>query len=234
MAHFNDLSFLPEDYLATRRARRANRLFSMLLGIVIVAVAGAFVVADASVMALRSEQRNVTKQYDQENLRLKRINEIRKRHEQIAYRARLADSLIEKLPRSKVLTEITQCLPQGATMLDLSLDTKARPRIKPVETKAVKTSKKPKPTVPAALPEPLVFDQTIKIGGVAYSDLQVAQFMTSLKSSDYFDEVDLIQSKQFVYCDEDVRRFEVSLRLADHSSSITRKLDAQYADGDTP
>lgn len=233
MPHFNDLSFLPEDYLATRRARRANRIFSMLLGIVIVVVAGAFVVADASVMALRAEQRNVNKQFDQENLRLKRINEIRKRHELIAYRARLADSLIEKVPRSQVLTDITRCLPQGATILDITLENKARHRVKTVEAKPEKSPKKSKPTV-AAPPEPLVYDQTMKIGGVAYSDLQVAQFMTSLKACANFDEVDLIQSKQFVYCDEDVRRFEVTLRLVDHSVPTKRAPETQYADGDTP
>lgn len=233
MSHFNDLSFLPEDYLATRRARRANRIFSMLLGIVIVAVASAFVVADTSVMALRAEQRRVNKQFDQENLRLQRINEIRQRHEQIAYRARLADSLIEKLPRSQVLTEITRCLPQGATILEISLDSKARQRPKSIPVKVEKVAKKSQSTATTP-PEPLVFDQTIKIGGVAYSDLQVAQFMTSLKSCEFFDEVDLIQSKQFVYFDEDVRRFEVSLALVNRSVPSESRLETQFADGDTP
>ena len=38
----------------------------------------------------------------------------------------------------------------------------------------------------------------------------------------------------FADTDEDVRRFEVTLRLVDHSAPTKRAPEMQYADGDTP
>ncbi len=236
MSHFNDLSFLPEDYLATRRARRANRLFSALLAITIVAVSAAYIVADASVLALRTEHRDVMRAYQQESLRLKQLDELRKQHDQIAYRARLAEALVEKNPRSELLTGLTDLLPPGTALLELNLESKARPRTpaKPeTTTKAPAASSKKKAKQPAEppKPEPLIYDQSIKLVGIAYTDLQVARYMDALKRHPQLNDVDLILSRQFEYQDEPVRRFEISLRLNDRARAQPSDRNGTLAGG---
>jgi Tfp pilus assembly protein PilN len=236
MSHFNDLSFLPEDYLATRRARRANRLFSALLAITIVVVAAAYVVVDASVLALRAEHRDVMQAYQQESIRLKQLDELRKQHDLIAYRARLAEALIEKNLRSELLTDLTDLLPPGTALLELNLESKARTRATPnpetnTKTAAAASKKKAKQPAEPPKPEPLVYDQSIRLVGVAYTDLQVARYMDALKRHPQFADVDLILSRQFEYQEEPVRRFEISLRLNDRPRPATQDRNGTLAGG---
>lgn len=210
----DDLSFMPDDYLSQKSIRRTNHLCSALLLAVLVALGGAFLWSRSGLLSLRTEHAQVTDDFNIEADRIKRLEELRKQHESILRRAQLADSLIEKLPRSVMLGSIRSHLPEGAALVEFTLSSAEIVVPRPPSTgSASKKTKKPDPKTPPPPPEPKRYRQFIKLTGVAYTDLQVAQFIGNLVRSDYFEEVSLIQSRPFKVGRDNVRRFEVEMRL---------------------
>jgi Tfp pilus assembly protein PilN len=212
----DDLSFMPDDYLSQKSIRRTNHLCSALLLAVLVALGGAFLWSRSGLLSLRAEHAQVTDEFNIESDRIKRLDELRKQHESILRRAQLADSLIEKLPRSVMLAALRSHLPDGAALVEFALNSAEIVAPKPPSTgsaSAAKKSKKPDPKAPPPPPEPKRYRQFIKLTGIAYTDLQVAQFIGNLVRSDYFEEVSLIQSRPFKVGLDNVRRFEVEMRL---------------------
>lgn len=209
----DDLSFMPDDYLSQKSIRRTNHLCSALLLAVLVALGGAFLWSRSGLLSLRAEHAQVSDEFNIEADRIKRLDELRKQHESILHRAQLADSLIEKLPRSVMLTSLRSHLPEGAALVEFTLNSTEIIPPRPAATSSSKKPKKPDPKTPPPPPEPKRYRQFIKLTGVAYTDLQVAQFIGNLVRSEYFEEVSLIQSRPFKMGRDNVRRFEVEMRV---------------------
>lgn len=218
----DDLSFMPDDYLSQKSIRRTNHLCSALLLAVLVALGGAFLWSRSGLLSLRAEHAQVTDAFNVEADRIKRLDELRKQHESILHRAQLADSLIEKLPRSAMMASLRSHLPEGAALVEFTLNSAEIVVPRPATTStASKKPKKPDPKTPPPPPEPKRYRQFIKLTGVAYTDLQVAQFIGNLVRSDYFEEVSLIQSRPFKVGRDNVRRFEVEMRVRP-DAAVTR------------
>ena len=118
-------------------------------------------------------------------------------------------SLLEKIPRSLVLANVTNCLPQDVSMLEFDLDSRRL------------TAASPTPAQNHNLPdgfeeaEPIKYAVTLRVTGIAANDMQVAEFIRNLSHSPLFTDVNLIVSDEL---DQDqgshkVRRFEVSMSL---------------------
>ncbi|MFT3788837.1 MAG: hypothetical protein QM770_22145 [Tepidisphaeraceae bacterium] len=117
----NELSFLPDGYVANRRRQRATRLGMALLAVVMAGVGGAFFVAEQSVTRLKTDYATVTGQYDMAAAQIRQFEQLKLRQEEVSRRARLAASLVEQMPRSAVIAEVRARLPLGVTLQDMSL-----------------------------------------------------------------------------------------------------------------
>jgi hypothetical protein len=229
MSQPNDLSFLPDDYVARRARARANRLCGSLLLVTILSVAGAFTFAQNTLKALKAEHVSVNEQYRRESERLKRLDTLQKQQAELARRARLAEALIEKTPRTEVLASVKKEMPAGMSLVEVIMNSRVRPITKtPEEILAEKQSRATKTPGVVTEVKPKLYDVTMKVVGMAYTDMQVADYINSLAASPYFDEVNLLVSREVVFESQTVRRFEVEM-VVRNEPKRTRESDATVA-----
>lgn len=222
MSQLNDLSFLPDDYIARRARARANRLCGSLLLVTIISVAAAFTYAQSTLESLKQEHASVNEQYRREADRLKRLDTLQKQQAELERRAKLAESLIEKVSRTEVLESVKSQLSAGMSLVEVAMNSRVKPVVKTPEQ--ILAEKQNRGNKSAAAPEakPKLYDVTLKLVGMAYTDVQVADYINSLSKSPYFEDVNLLVSREIKYQDQPVRRFEVEMVVRNEPKATNR------------
>jgi Tfp pilus assembly protein PilN len=210
----NELSFLPDDYLERKARRRANALCAGLSVVVMGAIATAFSITERTMREVESRAAAVDRQYSEAAKSIDQVKRMKVQHEKVVHHAELVSSLVEKIPRSNLLAEFTNSLPEGTSLLDLAMESrpKAQPAPSPA-TPAQRAKAKGAQAVAPPPPPPLQFDVYIKLTGVADTDVQVAEFMTKLTRCELLKEVNLVISDAFKQGDRSVRRFQIEMML---------------------
>lgn len=193
----NELSFLPEDYLEQKVARRANGICIILA----LLAGGAMLVGW---YWLRDRNTHVEANFalvDQRYLdaarKIEQVNKMHEKQREVVHHAELAASLVEKVPRSNILAEVTNALPTGVSLLDLSMhstlrqDASSAGNTSPGQPRAANA----KDAQPVEAPK---YDVKLAITGIARDDVQVAQLMTHLGHSPLFQNVNLVISDVYV------------------------------------
>lgn len=209
MAAPNELSFLPDDYLERKARRRANALCAGLSVVVMGAIAAAFWTSERSMREVEARAAKVSRDYADAAKSIEQANRIEAQQQKIVRQADLAASLVEKVPRSNLLAEFTNRLPEGTSLLDLSLESRMRASAAPP---ANANSGRPsaQPAAPPQ-PQPMDFDVALKLTGVADSDVQVAEFMSKLSACNLVTGVTLLVTDQFKQTDREMRRFQIEM-----------------------
>jgi len=194
----NQLSFLPDDYLDRKARRRANVLCA--LGALAVLGVAVTVFWYTEKLSAEVEKRfaEVDKQYGDAAARIEKVNQMRNQQQQVVRRAELAASLVEKIPRSNVLAEFTNSLPQGLSLLNITMESreKASAPVSAMTAFEAKRAALEGRTVAAPATVKL-YDVFLKIEGVASTDVQVAQFISKLNRSQLFKDVNLVVSEEY-------------------------------------
>ncbi len=147
---------------------------------------------------------------------------MQEKQKRMAHQAELTASLLERVPRSFLLAEVTNAMPAGAALLDFSLE--SRPRSKPAAAEPAKNSYEARKAarqkdpgkgaisgIPAA--EPKLVDVNLKMTGIATTDVQVAQFLSRLSRSPLLKDVNLVYTEEMKVADEKVRKFQIEMML---------------------
>lgn len=215
----NQLSFLPDDYLQRKARRRANVMCAGLFGIVIVVIAITFTVTERNLREDEQINAEVNRQYTEAAKRIVQFQQIQEKQKRMAQQAELTNSLLERVPRTNLLADITNALPPGVSLLEMQLTSTPR-RIVREEPKTAfeqKRSASRKPPEPRV--EPRLFDVSIRVTGVAGTDVQVARLISELKRSTLLKDVNLLISDQFVFEGQPMRRFSIEL-LVDPDAKV--------------
>ncbi|HLL88851.1 MAG TPA: PilN domain-containing protein [Tepidisphaeraceae bacterium] len=204
MSAANELSFLPEDYLAKKSRRRSNFICASLFVVVMGTVVGTWQVAKNSLTELEKENADANARYNEAAKRIEQVQQVKDKQHRLARQAELTDSLLERVPRSNLLAELTNALPAGVSLIDFGMDSKVR-AAPPPPPKSVFEQKKAemdaataatrKPVVPEV--QPKRYDVTMRLSGVADNDVQVAQFITKLNACPLFRDVNLVITDEF-------------------------------------
>jgi len=218
MGAANQLSFLPDDYLQCKAQRRSNIICAALAFIVIVTIGTAFTATEHLNRKADRDNALVQAQYADAARQIRQVQELQDKQRRMARQAELAESLLEKVPRSYLLAEITNALPEGVSLLDFVLDAKRHTSASasaPMTAydrhkAAIDTTKGPPP---APLPEPVVYDVTMKLTGVADTDVQVSNFIGKLSRSPLLRDVNLVISDEYTMADQKLRRFQLEMTL---------------------
>jgi Tfp pilus assembly protein PilN len=220
MASPNELSFLPDDYLERKAQRRTNAICAVLFLIVMVVIGTAFKLDDRTFRAVEAERIQVEQEFTVAAKRIDLVQQLQEKQKRMAQQAELAASLLEKVPRSFVLAEMTNALPVGVSLLDMALESKQRMVAAPPKEKTAferKEAGEKAKTEPKAAPAvaPKLYDVSVRISGVAQTDVQVAQFISKLNQSPVLVDVNLIVSDEFKPNpnDEPLRKFQLEARL---------------------
>ncbi|MGH7214943.1 MAG: PilN domain-containing protein [Tepidisphaeraceae bacterium] len=219
MSSPNQLSFLPDDYLERKRQRRTNVICCFLFMVVMAAIGSAFTLTERTVKKVEAEHAAVEADYTEAAKRIEQVKSMQDKQRKMANQAELTSSLLEKVPRSYLMAEITNAMPGGVSLLDFTLD--ARKRAAPsAASSSNKTALEKKKSRDAAAkqaasapPAPTTYDVHMKMTGIAATDVQVAQFITKLNQSRLLKDVNLVISDEFEQDSEKLRRFQIELML---------------------
>ena len=190
----NELSFLPDDYLEQKWKRRAN----VVCAILVVLVAGGI---SAAAYYVRNYDRQVQAKYDEVEAKYtdaaRKIDQVKKMHEQqrqVVHHAELAASLVEKVPRSNLLAEITNSLPPGVSLVELVMDSKAHQAPPPTGSAFDQRKAQLESDALGLGTKPPQYDVHLRVTGLAQNDVQVAQLISKLSHSKIFSDVNLVIS----------------------------------------
>jgi hypothetical protein len=219
------LSFLPDGYLETKARRRANMFSGALFAVTLAVVAATFMYTERQARDASRLHDAKLRQYTDEARRIAQADELRNKEQRLSHKAELAASLLEKVPRSFILADVTNALPRGVSLLQFSLESKLH--VEPAAATPLTAYGQRKATLDAAraqsaattglLVEPVVnakvYDVTLKMTGIAGTDEQVAQFISHLNACKRMKDVNLVVSEEFKEGDASVRKFQIEATL---------------------
>ena len=233
MGNPNQLSFLPDDYLERKARRRTNAICAVLFCIVMGAIGSAFWVSEKSMREIDAQYLQVQQQYTEAAKRIEQVQQMQEKQRTMAHQAELTASLLEKVPRSFVLAELTNDMPTGLSLLDFQLNAQVRSGPAPVakNTNSAFAARQaelggggggaaPTATINAlASAQPRAYDVTMRATGVAQTDVQVSQFITKLNQSKLLQDVNLLFTEELIQTEKDgtrgekLRKFQLEMSL---------------------
>jgi alkylation response protein AidB-like acyl-CoA dehydrogenase len=148
----NELSFLPDDYLERKAQRRTNAICATLFLIVMTAIGSAFTYTEKAMRLAEQQHDAIEKNYTNAAKRIEQFQQLQEKQRTMAMQAELTSSLLEKVPRSFLLAEITNAMPRGVSLLDLNLESKKRSAPAPAQSKAPSRPRRARPRARSAAP----------------------------------------------------------------------------------
>jgi len=162
--------FLPDDYLERKHNRHANVVCAALFLIVMMAIGSTLVMSQQALHTASLDHAVAEKAYTEAAERVVHVRLMQDEQRRMSRRARDAASMLEKIPRSAVLAEVTNALPPGVTIVAFDLDTVDAPPANDA----------------TGLPQ-----VSLRITGTGDSEVQVSQFVNTLSRSKILKNVNL-------------------------------------------
>lgn len=216
-------SFLPEDYIAARSEARANIITLTLFAVVLGAVIAAFLATHQRWQSIKRRQIEVNQLYTAETKKIEQLKSLESQRASMLEKAEITASLVERIPRWAMLGEITLRMPERMRLDEFKLKSQR------VEVKAPAPNAPPPPAIKSltkkitgkndrAAPEPVKvtaprFEYAVTIGGTAEENNDIADFLSSLKSSPVFERVELGFIRESKEADRTLRKFEITAAL---------------------
>lgn len=217
-------SFLPEDYLRQKQERRGNFIALSLFCVVMFGVTAAFFVTNRQWSSVKARQRDINAEYALEAKKIEQLKALEAQKAEMLEKAEITAALLERVPRSILLAELINRMPEQLTLTDLSLKgtrVKDAPKVAAVEAKPKPRSlagsgskgggaeKKPDPVKPV----PPKYEFALTIMGLAADDSFVADYHTSLKQCPLLGQVELVSSAEVVIDEVARRKFRIEATL---------------------
>jgi hypothetical protein len=218
----NQLSFLPDDYLERKAQRRTNAICAILFLVVMSAIGTTFSISERSTREIDRRYNAKLSEFTTEAKRIQQAEKMQEKQRTMARQAELSASLLEKVPRSFILADITNAMPRGVSLMDFSLDSKRKntpPPTAPGSTafeqrKSQTAKEQQKKEAAAASPGDVkLFDVNMKLTGLAQTNVQVAQFINKLNGSKLLKDVNLVITDTFEKDGENLRKFVIDCTL---------------------
>jgi len=220
-------SFLPADYLQRKTETRANVVCLVLFAVVLFGVVGAFLVTHRAWNSVREQQRAINGEYTEQTKKIELLRQLESQQATMLDKAEVAATLNERVPRSILLAELVNRMPERLTLSEMQLVSKRL--IEPAPPKGAtgpqsisgKTvgkaaapaggaaGKKPAAKEEPPKPKPPKMEYTITLSGFAGSDEMVADYQRSLKECALLERVDLISSVASVVEEVNLRKFRL-------------------------
>jgi hypothetical protein len=222
MSSPNQLSFLPDDYLERKAARRTNAICAILFLLVMSAIGTTFSISERSTKEIDRRYNAKLNEFTTEAKRISQAEKLQEKQRTMSRQAELSASLLEKVPRSYVLADITNALPPGASLLDFTLDSKRKNAPAPLapgstafeQRKAASAREAQKKEAAGTTPNDMkLYDVSMRLTGIAQNDMQVAVFIRRLNESKLLKDVNLVITDQFDKDNETLRKFVIECML---------------------
>jgi len=214
-----DGSFLPEDYVARRAEVRANFLALVLFGVVVFSIVAAFFVSNRQWTTVKDQRAIIAAEYALAQEAIEQLDRLEDQKKEMIAKAEVATALIERIPRSLLLSQLVQRMPEQITLMDMKLESKKviAPKAPSQAPNQAKRGTLTRGGKPAATAKPKVvapaYTYTVTIIGVTQKNEYITDYLSSLNKCDLFDRVDLQHIKKRTINDVYLRDFEIELML---------------------
>lgn len=205
--------FLPPEYVEHRADRRMQAFGMGLFLIVVASVSIAFMAKRSDWQRVSAIRDQVTVRYEAAGQEVAVITALEERQSRIHERARIAASLVERLPRSVLLSEFINRMPPGLGLLEFDLHTVQVKAPAPKTAKGRAGRARKKLGDAEALPKAPTYRTQVSMLGFAPTDLQVSDFLAELNAHVLFEDVALMFSEETQLNGMDVRQFRVTCSL---------------------
>jgi len=206
-------SFLPEDYLDRKIARRTNLVCVSLMAVMIVSLVGAFFVQRQQMEQTAGEGERINAQFVDRAEQLDQIKLLQSQQEQMMGKAEIVRSLAERIPRSIILAEMINAMPASLSLLEFNLETKiVKPGTRPqtaIQRETLNNEERANEEQVEIAPT----EVGIQVIGIAPSDEDVSIFMENLNRHPLFVSVGLEYIEGTKIEGTDLRRFRVVMQL---------------------
>ncbi|MGI9013943.1 MAG: PilN domain-containing protein [Phycisphaerales bacterium] len=223
----SNASFLPEDYLDKQAERRTNTISLVLFVVVMGAVFGAFLVTNRQASQIKDAQASVNQQFKDAALKIEELNELESQKERMLHKAELATALLERVPRSILLAELINRMPDRLSLQEFQIKStavkKAPPKKNEAQTTSLSDRRKARkaertPTREEVMEEPdrieaPAYMVEIIMVGIAPTDLEVSNYIAQLNAYDLLRNVTLKYSIQVEMHERMMREFRVEMVL---------------------
>ncbi|MCF7975334.1 MAG: PilN domain-containing protein [Phycisphaerae bacterium] len=210
------LNFVPDDYIQTTESRRINVLCVVLLLMVIGSLSTVFGAIKVRQHACAAQEVKVYATMNQMQQSLVQFEQLQIQRDQMMKSALTIADLLEFVPRSILLAQLTNALPKGASLTTVDIIQKDPGVRAASQAKSHYQATQAKPGTAKAVdesPEKRLITE-VTLTGLAPSDLQVAAYIQRLEESRLMSHVELIQSKEHEVENEVLREFELKADLA--------------------
>lgn len=230
MSKNKDLSFLPADYVERRIEHRTNLICLTLFGVVIAGVIGAKMVSLRHANEVKQQRAEINAEFAEAARRIEQLNKLQASKDQMLRKAQVTGRLLEPMPRTFLLADLINRMPPTLSLFELELESKVDKSVLPVinRSKAAmknKSKKSDKAPEPEPVPQYIV---TLKLVGVAPTDVQVAQYMSALSRSELLSDVNLRFSEESKIEDSTMRKFHIDMTL--NTDADVRQIQPLLAD----
>ncbi len=208
-----NMSFLPDDYLERRIAQRTNAICLALFVVVSFGIVGAYFVSSRQGTEIRQLDREVSERYEEAARRLSQLEALQSQKQQMLRKAELTAVLIERVPRTLLMAEMINHMPETMSLRHMKLETRqltgsVRARTAMQRERQRLGQNEEQDTIQA--PET---ELTLSVVGLAPTDVEVAQFMSALGAHRLFNDVSLRSSEQTRVDERALREFRVDMKI---------------------
>ncbi len=206
------INLLPQDVVQRRSQSRANLICVTLFAVVTASIGGAALVSERNTRRTREVCQRINASYTEAAKLIDQVYRLEAQKRTMLRKAEMSANLMERLPRSYVLSILANALPKGAKLTSVEMTVAAARRRQAQPAAASKHGRvaQARKTGPADPPELAV---SMKIRGRAGTDVQVARFIARLAKHPLTDVVDLSYSKEARRADAASREFLLTVRL---------------------
>lgn len=181
--------FLPPSLHVEREDKRVIRIGIVLVAVVSIATAAAFATTLSGWRGLLQNRVSIAERWDDANTRVQALVKAQKTMKDSIETATALDRLVDGVPRSLILWELTQRLPKQSILNDIRLETRVRVTDhSPAERK-----------------------ELITLLGIAPSDASISAYIEALSASTYFTNISLMYAQQEGYTTK--RNFSMQLEV---------------------
>jgi len=235
----NDTSLLPDDFLAEARERRTNIAALLLFAVVLGGVALWYTRTNSAWHEIRDRQEQVRQSFASVAEQIRDMQEQETTRREMLDKAQLALSLVDPVPRSILLAELVDRLPERVSLVDLELRSQPikRPAAKPAEASGAARSKAARGRGDAAAtparPDPVRYAIDGVLTGIAPNDLDVSAYLQQLNELDLLESVRLEVSEEKTIAGVPSRQFRIAIRIGPEAD-VRRSRSILRAERDVP
>lgn len=226
-------SFLPEDYIE-KKAENRNLFIAVFLFIVVtLGVVGAFFVTNRQWSTVKARQQEINRHYATETAKIEQLKVLEAQKQEMLEKAEVTTALIEKVPRSILLAELINRMPQELTLTELNLKSKrlAEPKPRPApnqpkagqpRTLATARPGAPRPgekPEPPPKPAPPRYEFKIEILGLAGADEEIADYHRALVDCPLLEKVEILYSGDVKVEEVRMRKFRIECMVRSNADA---------------